>query len=130
MAEGIIQYESLVAPDAVSNLAVEFEKVIPTIELMVDKLAANLTANLNGIINPQTISHVSEINRLTKEANDLGVASAALKKAKAQAMSAEAVQRRAEIAEKKSQIDLDSKQLAGKTKEENATRKAASAYAQ
>lgn len=129
----IIKHDDLVEPGAISDyLGAELKDLVaylPVVQVAINKMAKEATASLQGIkIN--NLEDVKKVNEVTKQANDLSLLNSKYKKLEAQANTALAAQRKAEITEKKAQIDLDNKIIQNKTKEENVTRKAASAYSQ
>lgn len=131
----IIKHDDLVEDGAISDhIGAELKELVaylPVVEAAIQKMAKNTSENLKNIsLDGASLDDLKKINDETKKANDLAILSAKAKKLEAQANQALAAQRKAEIAEKKAQIDLDNKISQNKQKDDNATRRAASAYSQ
>lgn len=106
----IIKYSDLFDPEAVSQLAKEFDKVIPQVESSVKKMAVNLTKSLSGInFSGIDLKGLQKVNDEIKKANELSVLAARLKKAEAAAQIEVEKQNQQEIKTSKAQLDLDNK---------------------
>lgn len=131
----VIKHDDLVEDGAIRDfIGVELEnlvKYLPVVEQAIAKMAKTSSDNLKSIsFEGTTVADIRKINEETKKANDLSLLHQKYIKLEAQANTALATQRKAEIAEKKAQADLDKKLNTESERAEKAKRKEASAYAQ
>lgn len=131
----ILKHDQLVEDGVLRDyFLVEAKEVVaylPVMKAAIDQTAKSFQEFYRGVdASKLDVAGLKKFNEVTAQTNELSLLKQKYLKLEAQANTAASVQRKAEINEKKAQVDLDKKINAEKDKGEKATRKEQSAYAQ
>lgn len=129
-----IRYEDLADPGAFDKFQKNFSDTqffVESLDAAIVELAKNtkdVLVNFKG--SASTVEDLKKVNTEIKNSNDLILLNEKYKKLQAQSNAALSAQRKAEINEKKAQLDLDNKIAKGTEAQEKANKKSQSAWAQ